>query len=73
MEGLQLPDPDDRHLLAAAIGSQADVIVTVNLKDFPAAALAPCDVEAQHPNTFVANLIELNPEKARGAFYKKPS
>ena len=34
--GLSLPDPDDRHVLAAAIRSQADLILTFNLKDFPA-------------------------------------
>ena len=68
IEGLALPDADDRHLLAAAIRCQADVIVTANLKDFPAAALRPYDVEAQHPDAFVANLIDLNPEKAVEAF-----
>jgi predicted nucleic acid-binding protein len=36
---LKLPDPDDRHILAAAIHARAELIVTVNLKDFPAAAL----------------------------------
>ncbi|NVO32867.1 PIN domain-containing protein [Hymenobacter sp. P5342] len=68
IEGLTLPDADDRHLLAAAIRCQADVIVTANLKDFPAAALRPYDVEAQHPDAFVANLIDLNPKKAVEAF-----
>jgi hypothetical protein len=68
IEGLALPDADDRHLLAAAIRCHADVIVTANLKDFPAAALRPYDVEAQHPDAFVANLVDLNPEKAVEAF-----
>ena len=41
IEGLDLPDPDDRHVLAAAIRGRADVIVTCNLKDFPPEKLAP--------------------------------
>lgn len=35
-EGLDFPDPDDQHFLAAAIRCEADIIVTFNLKDFPA-------------------------------------
>lgn len=58
---LQLPDPGDRHVLAAAIRGRADVIVTVNLTDFPAATLATYDIEAQHPDDFLAHLIDLAP------------
>jgi predicted nucleic acid-binding protein len=58
---LSLPDPDDRHVLAAAITAVADVIVTFNLKDFPAAALAPYGVEAQHPDVFLQSLIVAMP------------
>lgn len=39
--GLSLPDPDDRHMLAAAIHAGAELIVTQNLKHFPAGALTP--------------------------------
>ena len=65
---LVLPDPDDRHVLAAALRSQADVIVTTNRKDFPVPYLRTFDVEVQHPDEFVGNLIDLNPAKALEAF-----
>lgn len=57
--GLALPDPNDRHVLAAAIRAGADVIVTANLADFPREALAPHGIEAQHPDAFISGLIEL--------------
>ena len=52
----------DRHVLAAAVRSQAQVIVTVNLKDFPASSLASFNIEAQHPDKFLAHLFHLAPE-----------
>lgn len=58
IETVTLPDADDRHVLAAAIHARAEIIVTFNLKDFPAAALAPYDIEAQHPEEFVSGLLE---------------
>lgn len=59
VHALELPDPDDRHVLAAAIRCHAQAIVTCNLKDFPAEALSPFAVEAQHPDTFLAHLFDL--------------
>jgi hypothetical protein len=61
IEGLSLPDSDDRHVLAAAIAGRADVIVTCNLKDFPDAILEGYGIEAQHPDEFVRHLIDLAP------------
>jgi hypothetical protein len=61
IEGLNLPDPDDRHVLAAAIRAGAQVIVTMNLDDFPESALAPFSVEALHPDEFVIHQIDLAP------------
>jgi hypothetical protein len=59
--GLRLPDPNDRHVLAAAIRCGASVIVTQNLADFPPEALREYDVEAQHPDEFVLHLLDLAP------------
>ena len=58
---LTLPDPDDRHVLAAAIRARADVIVTINLADFPAATLRTYGIEAQHPDDFIVHLLDLAP------------
>ncbi len=58
---LSLPDPDDRHVLAAAIRAGAEVIVTFNLADFPAEALARFDIEAKHPDDFVVELLDQAP------------
>jgi predicted nucleic acid-binding protein len=55
-----LPDPDDRHVLAAAIVGCANVIVTRNLKDFPEDAVAPYGIEVQHPDTFLIHQRGLN-------------
>jgi hypothetical protein len=50
----------DRHVLAAAVRSGAETIVTYNLKDFPRSALAPYSITAQGPSTFLKNLYELH-------------
>lgn len=59
---LALPDPDDRHVLAAAIRAGADVIVTYNTADFPSQTLAKWGIEAQHPDAFLMHLFDLAPQ-----------
>ncbi|MBD3222533.1 PIN domain-containing protein [bacterium] len=63
MEGLELPDPDDRHVLAAAIRCNAAVIVSFNQSDFPAGYLAEFGIEVQHPDEFIGHLIDLAPDR----------
>lgn len=58
---LTLPDPDDRHVLAAAIQAGASVIVTCNLADFPSHILEAFDIEAQHPDEFILHLLGVAP------------
>lgn len=62
VDALKLPDPDDRHVLAAAIHCRASVIVTFNLKDFPESELSKYQIEAQHPDEFCAHLFDLSPD-----------
>lgn len=64
---LNLPDQDDRHVLAAAIVGKCHGIITANTKDFPAAALAPFAMETVHPDAFIVNIIDLHPTRALAA------
>ena len=60
--GLKLPDPADRHVLAAAIHCGAQEIVTFNVRDFPDPVLRPYGIRAIHPDEFVQHLLDLNRE-----------
>nr|WP_274540287.1 PIN domain-containing protein [Deinococcus sp. UR1] len=77
--GLPLPDPDDRHVLAAAIHAQADVIVTLNLKHFRREHLEPYGVQVLTPDTLLLALLEAEPlatqdalESLRSSFRRPP-
>jgi hypothetical protein len=72
-ENLRLPDPGDRHVLAAAIRCGASVTVTFNEKDFPVDALAPFGIEAQHPDLFIDNLFGLDPAAVIAAAQRQRS
>jgi len=61
IETLNLPDPDDRHVLAAAIRCGADAIVTFNNRDFPEAELAPYGIDVLHPDDFIYYQIDMAP------------
>lgn len=54
-------DPKDRHILAAAVRANAEVVVTFNLDDFPEQALKPFDVIAVHPDEFLLDQLDLYP------------
>ncbi len=60
IDGLELPDVDDRHVLAAAIQGNAETIVTFNLKDFPNAYLDQFDIRAIHPDEFLSDLYSID-------------
>jgi predicted nucleic acid-binding protein len=57
LDDLDLPDLDDRHVLATAIAANADHIVTANLKDFPSSALEAHDISALSPDQLVVGLL----------------
>lgn len=65
-EGLQarlwLPDPDDIHVLAAAIAGHADGIMTLNNKDFPAGILAEEGLSRVNPDAFLFEVAQNQPD-----------
>ena len=62
---LELPDEGDRHVLAAAMESMCDVIVTYNLRDFPLETLASYGIEAIHPDELLMRMVEIDPDAMR--------
>ena len=59
---LQLPDPDDRHVVAAAIAGRASHIVTFNRGDFPRSTLSPFGIQVESPDQFINGLIDRDVE-----------
>lgn len=79
IDGLDMPDKDDRHVLAAAIRSSAQVIVTENKRDFPPDLLEEYDIEVLGADDMLVSTYELFPVEAARALgrvrrrYKNPS
>jgi hypothetical protein len=67
IDSLDLPDPDDRHVLATAIRAGAEHIVTENLRDFPDEKLAPFGITAVSADDFLASTFQLYPAEALAA------
>lgn len=68
IDHLELPDKDDRHVLAAAIKTNANLIVTNNIKDFPETYLQSFSLYAKTADDFLTDIIDLNQEQAVSAF-----
>ena len=71
IESIELPDIDDRHVLAAAIRCNADAIITFNLKDFPQKIVSNYDIEAIHPDDFICYQLDLSPTLVCNAIKKQ--
>lgn len=61
-EGLDLPDPADRHVVETALAAGARLIITLNLRDFPRPALAAAGLEARHPDAVLTDLWAHHPD-----------
>src|SRR5258708_17367228 len=63
----------DRHVLAAAIRAHAELIVTFNVKHFPAASLSPWAIDVSHPDEFLIDMFYLNPKLVVHILHEQPS
>jgi predicted nucleic acid-binding protein len=63
LEPAMTNDPNDRHVLAAAVASDAQAVVTLNLKHFPTEACEPFAVEALRPDSFLLDLYGLDSDR----------
>jgi predicted nucleic acid-binding protein len=71
LEPAMTNDEKDRHVLAAAVAADSELIVTFDLDDFPPEACEPLGVEAIHPDEFLLDLHDLNPDAVRAALQQQ--
>ncbi len=64
---INLPDPADAHVLAGALAAGAEVLLTFNLRDFPARRLAALGIVARHPDGFLWELLSAATDGMCGA------
>ena len=67
IEAMVMPDPNDRHVLAAAVVCKASCIVTFNISDFPPERLAPYGLHTVHPDDFLLDVASIDPPSFAGA------
>jgi len=67
LEPAMTNNPKDRHVLAAAVAADAQVIVTLNLKHFPSDACEPFAIEPLHPDAFLLDRYDLDPQATHNA------
>lgn len=73
LEPAMTNEAKDRHVLAAAVAADSELVVTFNLDDFPPEACEPVGVEAVHPDDFLLDLHDLAPEAVRAALEQQAS
>ncbi|AKT50584.1 PIN domain-containing protein [Arsenicicoccus sp. oral taxon 190] len=73
VNGISLPDPDDRHVVAAAVRGRADAIVTANVRDFPTSELNELGISVQPPDLFLLDQLDLAPTATIEALHRQAS
>lgn len=63
IQGLNLPDPNDHHVLAAAVVGKCDLLITQNVRHFPDEIMSSFGISVSSPDDFLAALLLSNPEK----------
>jgi len=71
MDALELPDKDDHHVLAAALYSGANFLLTFNLKDFPSKSILKYPVKVIHPDDFIVQILSEDTALVKSAFKKQ--